>query len=293
MKPRVSIVLPAYNQAHFLPEALDSIFAQTCQDFELIVVNDGSTDDTAEVVADYQQRHAFTAIEQANQGLPAALNTGFKQAGGDYLTWTSSDNILLPNMLDVLSTALDQDPAIGLVYADRYLITDEGVNLGRFDLPDYDPDLLLHVNLVHCCFLYRSACMAQVGLYDPEFIYGEDWEYWIRISQYYAMKHIPTALYRYRLHETSMTSELVRGTARSMGYQEFSKRLRQRLPVKWYSGKLKWWWLRLTHPRHPAFVGRADWIRAAARAAGKEQLSAVGWFISVALSACETGLWIL
>jgi hypothetical protein len=90
-----------------------------------------------------------------------------------------------------------------------------------------------------------------------------------------------------------MTSELVRGTARSMGYQEFSKRLRQGLPVKWYRGKLKWWWLRLTHPRHPAFVGRADWIRAAARAAGKEQLSAVGWFISVALSACETGLWIL
>lgn len=293
MKPRVSIVLPVYNQAHFLPEALDSIFAQTYQDFELIVVNDGSTDGTAQVVAGYQQQHTFTVIEQANQGLPSALNAGFKQSGAEYLTWTSSDNILLPNMLEVLSTALDQNPVIGLVYADRYLISEDGIELGRFNLPDYDPDLLLHVNLVHCCFLYRRACMAQVGLYDPEFIYGEDWEYWIRISRYYPMKHVPVALYRYRLHGTSMTSELIRGTAHSMGYREFSRRLRHRLPRKWYIGKLKWWWLRLTNPRHPAFVGRVNWIRAAARAANKNLLAALGWFISIALGANETGLWVL
>jgi glycosyltransferase involved in cell wall biosynthesis len=291
MKPQISIVLPVYNQAHFLPEALDSIFAQTCRDFELIVVNDGSTDNTAQVVADYQQRHAFIVIDQANQGLPGALNTGFKQACGEYLTWTSSDNILLPDMLDVLSAALDRDPSIGLVYADRYLITEDGVDLGRFDLPEYDRDLLLHVNLVHCCFLYRKACMAQIGLYDPEFIYGEDWEYWIRLSQHYPMKHIPAALYRYRLHETSMTSELVRGTACSMGYKEFSRRIRQRIPLRWYLGKMKWWWLRLTNPRHPAFAGRASWIQAAARAASKDRLTVVGWLISIALHAGDIGSW--
>jgi glycosyltransferase involved in cell wall biosynthesis len=289
MTPQVSMVLPTYNQAHFLTEALDSIFAQTQADFELIVVNDGSTDNTAAVLAAYQQRHAFTLIEQENRGLPTALNVGFQRARGVYLTWTSSDNVLLPNMLEELSRALDRNPAVGLVYADRYLITDDGLELGRFDLPEYDPFLLLHVNLVHCCFLYRRECMTRVGLYDPEFIYGEDWEYWIRIAHHFRMQHVPAALYRYRVHETSMTSDLVRGTARSMKHHEFSRRIRQRSPLRWYLGKLKWWWLRLAQPQHLAFADRATWLAVATRAARKDHLHSLGWLLSLALSAGEIG----
>jgi glycosyltransferase involved in cell wall biosynthesis len=265
---KVSIVLPTYNQAHYLPEALDGVFAQTYPHYELIVVNDGSTDVTADVLANYQQCYPFTVITHENQGLPRALNAGFGQARGEYLTWTSSDNVMLPEMLAMLVQALDEDPSVGLVYADRYLIDDEGRDLGRFNTSDYDPHLLLHVNLVHCCFLYRRGCMERVGGYDPEFIYGEDWEYWIRISQYYRMKRVPQALYRYRLHGTSMTSELVRGTARNMRYVEFAARMRRRMPVRWYIGKLKWWWLRLSHKNHPAITERAAWQRAAVHAAG-------------------------
>jgi len=264
----VSIVIPTYNQAHYLPTALDAVFAQTYPHYELIVVNDGSTDGTTEVLADYRQHHEFTVITQENQGLPRALNAGFAQAHGEYLTWTSSDNIMLPEMLAVLVQALDKDPSVGLVYADRYLMDDDGNDLGRFDLPDYDRYLLLHANLVHCCFLYRRQCMERVGLFDPEFIYGEDWEYWIRISRYYAMKRVPQALYRYRVHRTSMTSELIRGTASNMGYAEFATRMRCRMPFRWYVGKLKWWWLRVSHKNHPAIAERAAWQRAVARAAG-------------------------
>jgi len=99
----VSVVLPVYNQAGYLPAALDSVFAQTYLHYELIVVDDGSTDATPQVLADYQQRHAFTVIRQANQRLPRALNTGFAAARGEYLTWTSSDNVMLPDMLAVLA----------------------------------------------------------------------------------------------------------------------------------------------------------------------------------------------
>lgn len=261
----VSIVLPTYNQAHYLLAALDGIFAQTYPHYELIVVNDGSTDSTAKVLTDYQQRHKFTVITQENQGLPCALNTGFAQARGEYLTWTSSDNVMLPEMLATLAQALDEDPSVGLVYADRYLMDDESRNLGRFNTPDYDPYLLLHVNLVHCCFLYRWECLERIGGYDPEFIYGEDWEYWIRISQFYRMKRVSQALYRYRLHGTSMTSELVRGTAHNMGYTEFAARIRKRMPWRWYIGKLKWWWLRLIHKDHPIVAGRNMWQRAVAQ----------------------------
>ncbi len=269
--PLVSVILPVYNQAHFLPAALDSVFAQVYPNYELIVVNDGSTDRTSDVLTEYRQRYDFTVITQENRGLPRALNAGFSKARGECLTWTSSDNVMLPQMLDTLAVALAENPDVGLVYADRYLIDENGQELGRYDLPDYDPHLLLHVNLVHCCFLYRRQCMERVGLYDPDFIYGEDWEYWIRISRFYSMKRVPQALYCYRVHRTSMTSELVRGTAKNnLQYEEFARRIRGRMPVRWWIGKLKWRWLRAFRPDHPVVSSRAAWNRASVTAAQGE-----------------------
>lgn len=272
--PLVSIVLPTYNQARYLPEALDSVFAQTWPHYELIVVDDGSSDETADILADYSRRYSFLVIRQENRGLPHALNTGFKHTQGEYLTWTSSDNVMLPEMLTVLVRSLIADPSVGLVYADRYLIDEHGNNLGRFNLPDYSPYLLLHINLVHCCFLYRRECMIRVGNYDPKFIYGEDWEYWIRISQYYKMKRIPQALYRYRVHSASMTSDLIRGTAQNMGYAEFAARIRRRMPVRWYIGKVLWWWLRIWRPKNPVIAERVAWRKAVIQAAGVDNQEA-------------------
>jgi glycosyltransferase involved in cell wall biosynthesis len=262
MSSKVSIILPTYNQAEYLPAALDSIFAQTYPDYEVVVVNDGSTDDTAGVLARYQREHEFTVITQENQGLPRALNTGFAQAHGDYLTWTSSDNIMLPEMLSALVDALDRDPTVGLVYADFYLMDDSGQDLGRFETVDYDPHWFLYTNLVHCCFMYRRECKERVGGYEPDFIYSEDYEYWIRISRYYSMKRVPQVLYRYRLHKSSMTGEMERGVARDMGWVKFSAQIRRQMPVRWYMHKLKRWWAYLSPTGHPVVRERRAWLRA-------------------------------
>jgi len=267
MSKLVSVVMPTYNQAHFLPEALEGVFTQTYPNYELIVVDDGSADDTTRVLSDYRRRNEFVVVSQVNQRLPRALNAGFSLASGSYLTWTSSDNIMLPRMLEVLVQAMEADHRFGLVYADRFLIDEAGNNLGRFDLPDYDPHLLLHTNLVHCCFLFRRECMQRVGSYDPQFVYGEDWEYWIRISQYWRMRRVPEALYKYRLHHSSMTSEMLRGTADNLAYTEFARRMRGRMPVRWFVGRLKWRWLRQFQPDHPAVSDRAAWDRASRKAA--------------------------
>lgn len=264
----VSVVLPVYNQAHFLPAALDGVFAQTYPLLELIVVNDGSTDGTAQVLAHYRERHEFTVISQENQGLPRALNAGFARARGDYLTWTSSDNVMLPEMLTSLATALDNNPQVGLVYADFSLLDEDGHDLGLLTTAEYDPHLLLHANLVHCCFLYRRACMERVGGYDPAFRYSEDWEYWIRISRFYRMQRVPQMLYRYRFHRMSMTSEIERQTAHAMRYAEFAAHMRRRMPWRWWLGKAKWWGLRFLHPAHPLLAERAIWQRAIRQAAG-------------------------
>jgi glycosyltransferase involved in cell wall biosynthesis len=261
MNSLVSVVLPTFNQADYLLAAIDSILSQTYKNFELIIVNDGSTDGTAKLLETYAKIPSVKVINQDNQRLPRALNTGFASANGQYLTWTSSDNLLHPEMLQILVTELGADSEIGLVYADRFLIDEKGVNLGEFCLSDYDPYLLLHVNFVHCCFLYRRECQDKIGFYDPSFIYAEDWEYWIRMSQYYKMKHIPKPLYYYRVHKKSMTSEMVDGSADYIRYSKFSDAIRKRMPWKWSLGKIRWWWLKLSNSEHPAVTEYRKWMK--------------------------------
>lgn len=239
--PVISIVLPTYNQGHFLAQALDSIFQQTFRNFELIVVNDGSTDNTVDILRAYSSRYSFQVIHQDNRGLPVALNTGFARSRGKYWTWTSSDNILRPSMLEILHAELNRDPSVGVVYADWSFIDEQGKVLGRFHTLEFDRDILLCFNFVHCCFLFRRECFETVGGYEPRFIYSEDWEFWIRVSRCFRMKRVPLDLYLYRVHRTSMTTEVIEGRAhRAMPYSQFAAYLRRRYPLSWYYGKLKW-----------------------------------------------------
>ncbi len=250
--PKITIVMPTYNQAQYLTDALDGIFRQTLRDFELIVVNDGSTDATAQILAEYQRRHYFTVIHQENKKLPGALNAGFAHARGQYLTWTSSDNIMLPAMLQTLATALDRNPDVGLVYADWECISDTGESLGVVRTFDYDAHLLMRINYINACFLYRRECQERLGLYDPAYIYAEDWEYWFRIAEHFKLMRVPAILYQYRLHGNSLTEadvkKQIRG--RSIGYEKLQARFRARA-VDWWLSKLKWEWVRLTTRRDP------------------------------------------
>lgn len=244
--PQVSVVLPTYNQAKFLPKALDSVFNQTYLDYELIAVNDGSTDDTARILDEYQQHYDFTVIHQENQKLPQALNTGFRQARGQYLTWTSSDNIMLPQMLEVLVSALDSHPKVGLVYADWQVIDEDGAMRGVMRTLDFSRYMLMRINYINACFLYRRVCQDMVGLYDPEYIYAEDWEYWWRISGSFRLMHVPQALYQYRLHGHSLTetSVLTEANRESTGYRKLASEFRHSIWA-WYFSKLKWEWFKL------------------------------------------------
>ncbi len=251
--PYVSVVLPTYNQAQFLPDALDSILRQTWKDYELIVVNDGSTDETPDILNNYQARYGFTLIHQENQKLPRALNTGFRRAKGHYLTWTSSDNMMGATMLTTLVATLDHHPAIGMVYADWDVIDKEGKTLGTVNTFDYDRHLLMRINYINACFMYRRICQEAVGLYDPDYIYAEDWEYWWRVSTQFKLMRVPKALYKYRVHGASLTETdvLTQHGGRSKGYRRLSKKFRAHT-LSWYYSKLKWRWLRLRLGHNPA-----------------------------------------
>lgn len=245
--PKISVVLPTYNQANYLPEALDSILSQDFQDYELIIINDGSTDKTINILQEYSEKSNFIQINQTNSGLPNALNVGFSEARGEYLTWTSSDNIMLPSMLDELSTELDSNPNLGAVYSDWFVIDDAGTIISRAESIKYDPFILYLDNYINASFLYRRQCREKIGDYDVNLAHDEDWDYWLRISQHYSMKRVPTSLYLYRAHSESLTSK----NPSEERYLRFINIWKERTPFRWWYGKIKWNMLKRLYGRFP------------------------------------------
>jgi glycosyltransferase involved in cell wall biosynthesis len=205
--PQVSVVLPTYNQAQWLPDALNSIGAQTHEDWELIVVNDGSTDETATLL-DRIDDPRVRVIHQKNQRLPAALNRGFSEARGKYLTWTSSDNLLAPRMLERLAGRLDEDPELGFVASHFTWIDETGRFLRLTSGQDLSPHALVALNPGIAAFMYRADLAEEVGDYDPALEGAEDWDMWVRLAARAPTALVPEILYHYRTHTESMTARI-------------------------------------------------------------------------------------
>ena len=220
MAPLISVVLPTYNHARFLGAAVASVLGQTCADWELIVVDDRSTDATAEVLAAVTDPRVTRVTLSRNCRLPRALNAGFALTRGEYLTWTSADNELLPRCLEVLAAFLDGNPTIGLVYASHHNTgtrTDTTIKT-----PFSHPLLLQGTNTIGPCFLYRREVMATVGPYDPDCYGAEDYDMWLRVAQHYPLAALTDVLYVYRHHADSITARSPReiGQARHRAQQK-------------------------------------------------------------------------
>ncbi|WP_159725910.1 glycosyltransferase [Methylosinus sp. Ce-a6] len=192
--PKVSIVLPTYNGARHLREALDTCLRQTFVDFELIVVVDGSVDETKDILTTYADPR-LVIVMQENQGLPRALNSGFARARGVYWSWTSDDNAFLPSALQTMVDYLDAHPDAPMVSADFFRIDDAGRTIG------YD-----EVNWA--CFLYRADVARRVGDYRPEYRLVEDKDFFLRLRHVGGpIARIRQPLYRYREHARSLTRQ--------------------------------------------------------------------------------------
>ena len=183
--PSISIIIPAYNCAVFLPETLESVFAQTCRDYEIILIDDGSTDDTRNVIAPYLDR--ITYIRQENKGLPAARNTGIRAAKGEFIALLDADDSWAAEKLEK-QLPLFSDPEVGIVYSDfsvRYAD-------GRFQVSYLVNRPLAsegHVleNYIQSRFLFpstmiiRRSCFDEFGVFDEEMFACEDIELFARI----------------------------------------------------------------------------------------------------------------
>src|SRR6266545_6305190 len=221
----VSVVLPVYNGADYVRESIDSVLGQTYTDFELIVIDDGSTDATPAILDEYTRRDTrVRVIRQSNHRLPHALSHGFRVARGEFLTWTSADNRLKPRCLEKLVDCLRRHPDWDMVFANLDIIGDDGKPLRNsswysgYQTPPGSEHIALPTdalelnvvanNTVGAAFLYRNQVDFLLGDYS-RFRFGtEDYDYWMQVNSLFTLRHADFAepLYDVRFHSASLTA---------------------------------------------------------------------------------------
>jgi glycosyltransferase involved in cell wall biosynthesis len=200
----VSIVLPTLNGSRYIESAIQSCLDQTQTEIELIVIDDCSSDSTPEIIDSFLDRRIRIFHNETIKGIANSLNFGFSVSNGQFLTWTSDDNLYAPRAIEKMVSVLDRKPDIGLVYADYWNIDENGTVRDRTVLAEEDK--LNETNCVQACFLYRRKLYEVVGDYDPELKLAEDYEYWLRASRDFNFIKINEPLYYYRHHGESLTA---------------------------------------------------------------------------------------
>lgn len=200
----ISVIMPVYNGEKYLRQSIESVIQQTYKDWELIIVNDCSTDNSRDIMQSYVDVDSRIRIvdNSNNLKLPMSLNAGFREARGEYLTWTSDDNLYKVNALEELVGYLENNPEIGLVYSDMDYVD---ASLNFIKEQRLESDMLLYADCVGASFMYRMKVIDKVGEYEPNMFLVEDYDYWIRISKQFKVGHLNKNLYIYRVHDNSLT----------------------------------------------------------------------------------------
>ena len=214
--PRVSVIIPAYNHAAYVRQCVDSVLAQTYKDLEIVVVDDGSTDGTFEILREYGTK--IRLHHQENGGTQKARNKAVGLALGDYIALLDSDDAWLPTKLQRQIKAFSATPTPGVVYSLAYVMDSTGRVLSDrrpFGAPMSNPErafeeLLLEFRIPTLTAVIRRSCLDEVGVFDESLIGAADRDLWLRIAAKWPILCIPESLAIYRIHPRNTTNELLR-----------------------------------------------------------------------------------
>lgn len=208
ISPQISIIIPCYNQGVFLAEALESLQACDTSLFEVIIVNDGSTDAYTNSFIHSLKGRGPIVIEQENQGLAAARNAAIKKSSGAFILPLDSDNLIRPEYLTGSLKIFKEDSEVSVVYANAAYFGDRK---GVWKPGDFNLQKLLISNYIDACAVVKKSVLTDVGFYDMEMKYmgWEDWEMWLRISSKgYKFKYADFIGFDYRVLSNSMSKQL-------------------------------------------------------------------------------------
>ena len=198
MENVISVIIPVFNQQRFIERCLRSILNQSFSKhlYDIIVIDDGSNDNTKKILDRYKD-HIRILSNKKNLGLPYSLNRGIKTSQAQYIVRLDSDDYVNENFLLFLSVYLDTNKAIGAVSCDYFLVNDNEENLKRKNSKTHP---------IACGIMFRRDHLVDIGLYDETFLLLEEQDLRIRFLNKYEIAHIEIPLYRYRRHDSNITS---------------------------------------------------------------------------------------
>lgn len=197
MEIKVSVIITCYNYGKYLAEAVDSVLASTYEDYEIIVIDDGSDDSETVSILEKFSRPKTRIIRQENMGVSAARNNAIKEAKGEYILPLDADDKIAPEYIEKAVNILDSNPEINVVYCDVQYFGDQ---IFIFEKPDYHPKILLLKNFCTVTSMYKKSDWEKIGGYKKEMDLGwEDWEFWLSMRENYLKPyHIKEPLFYYR-----------------------------------------------------------------------------------------------
>lgn len=206
---RVSVIIPVFNHEKYIAECIESVLSQTYKDFEIVVVDDGSTDKTPEILKKYARK--IEVIRQQNKGGAAALNTAIENSTGEYIAWLSSDDIFMPSKLKEQIGFFEKNPGIDAVYTDFYIIDGNGLVIKEVRSPFYPEKKdflynLLIVNFINgSSVMFKRTCIETTGYFDEDMKYHADGNMWFRMLKHFKFRHISKLLLKYRWHTSNLS----------------------------------------------------------------------------------------
>ena len=219
----VTVVLPVYNGGDILAYSIQSVLNQTYENFELIIINDGSKDDTLKIAKDFEKKDSrIRVLTQENKKIPRTLSRGFCEARGEFLTWTSADNVMDSDFLEKMVADLKSKPDTGMIYGNMRLIDAKGKRLrkhGWYEFPFGSGNVIFPQNTcelntyanntIGAAFMYRKSAKEILGCYSSYKHTLEDYDYWMRMNSLCGIKHtdFTDPVYSYRWHDGSLTAK--------------------------------------------------------------------------------------
>ncbi len=220
MNSKVAVIIPCYNQGHYLSDALDNLNLLNHGSIEIIIINDGSTDEnTLKVLADLKKQ-GFSVIDQENRGLSGARNAGIRASTAEYIILLDADNKIRPNFITRAIDYFDKNLQIAVVYGDGMYFGDE---TGIRKQGPYNLQKQMLVNYIDACAAIRKSVLLEVGGYDENMKEGwEDWELWLRLGfKGYQFLYIPEIFFDYRIRKNSMAKSVYDNKGRTNNIENY------------------------------------------------------------------------
>ena len=206
--PKITVYITNYNYSNYIKQSIESVLNQTFKDFELLIIDDGSSDDSRVKIDEFSHHPNIKIIFQDRKGLNASNNVALKEADGEFILRLDADDFLKSNALEEMVQSLEKDSSLAMIFPDYFNVNEEGVVVNRVHRHDFSKEVILLDQPAHgACTMIRKKILEEVGGYDEEFDRQDGYDIWLKIIFKYKVRNLNKPLFFYRQHDKNLTKD--------------------------------------------------------------------------------------